>query len=105
MSYIYALGATDNIKMTHEFEVLKVKWHHNRGNFIFARHLGDRHDLDIPDGSLFGDIPICNYTEMRPLKGEDGAPRFDIFVLRPVSMQWLADNHFAEGQHVKLITE
>lgn len=91
--------------MTYEFEVIKVKWHHNRGNFIFVRHLGDKHDFDIPDGSLLGDVPIYNYTKMRPITDEDGVQHFDIFVFQPVSMKRLADNHFTEGQRVKLTTE
>ncbi len=91
--------------MTYEFEVIEVKWHHNRGNFIFARHLGNRNDFNIPEGCLFGDIPIYNYTEMRPLHDEHGVPQFDIFVFRPLSMKWLANNHFVEGQQVKLIIE
>lgn len=91
--------------MTYEFEVIKVKWHHNRGDFIFARHIGDKHDFDVPEGSLFGDVPISNYVEMCPLHNEDGIPQFDIFVFQPISLKRLADNHFKEGQLIKLITE
>lgn len=90
--------------MTHEFEIIKVIWHHNRGDFIFARHLGDTHDLEIPDGSLFGDVPIYHYIKMRSLKDENGALQPDIFVLKPMSMKWLVENHFIKGQRVKLIT-
>jgi len=90
--------------MTYAFEIITVKWHHNRGYFIFARHLGDKHDFDVPDGSLFEDVPIYNYAEMRPLTGEDGVSHYDIFVFRPVSMSRLAENHFTERQRVKLTT-
>jgi hypothetical protein len=86
--------------MTYDFEVIMTKWHHNRGDFIFARHLGDKHEFDIPDSSLFGDVPIYEYKEMRPVNDED-----NIFVFRPVSMRSLPDNHFVEGQPVKLIIE
>ena len=83
-----------------------LKWHHNRGDFIFARHLGNGNDLDIPEGSVFGDIPIYNYTAiMGPLHDVQGNPRLDIFVFRPVSMEWLDKNHFTEGQQVNLIIE
>ena len=89
--------------MTYDFEVRSIKWHHNRGNFIFARHLGDNHDFDIPDGSLFGDISVYHYAEMRRLTDENGTTCPDIFVFRPTSMEWLKDNHFLEGQKVILI--
>ena len=89
--------------MTYEFEVRSVAWHHNWGNFIFAQHLGNKHDFYIPDGSLFGDISVYHYTKMWPLKDdEDGSLHPDIFVFRPTSMEWLKDNHFLQGQKVQL---
>lgn len=51
---------------------------------------------------MFGDTTIYKYNEY-PLKNADGVPQFDIFVLRPVLLKWLAKNHFIEGQLVKLI--
>jgi hypothetical protein len=91
--------------MIYEFEVIAHKWHHNRGDFIFARHLGSTNDLKIPEGSVFGDVPIYDYTQVGPLHDDQGNRRLDIFVFRPVSMEWLDKNHFTEGQHVKLIIE
>lgn len=88
--------------MIYDFEVKSVKCHHNRGDFIFARHLGHKHDFNIPEGSLFGDISVYHYSEIRRLKDEDGTEHPDIFVFRPTSMEWLKDNHFSEGQKVKL---
>jgi hypothetical protein len=66
--------------MTYVFDIIKVLWHHNRGNFIFARHKGERHDFTIPDGSLLGDITVDHYREMGPIKDENGVPQIDIFV-------------------------
>ena len=82
-----------------------VKWYHKRGDFIFARHLGDQHNFVVPDGSLFDDTPIYNYAKIRPITDEDGVQHFDIFIFQPVSMKWLSNNHFREGQRIKLITE
>ncbi len=91
--------------MIYEFEIVMLRWHHNRGDFIFARHLGKSHDFDIPEGSVFGDTPVYHYKDMYPMHDAKGNPRFDLFVLRPVSMSWLEKGHFEEGQRVKLLIE
>lgn len=91
--------------MKYEFEIIGVKWQHNRGDFIFARHLGNSHDFEISDGSVFGDIPVYHYKEMYPLRDSNGEPKRDIFVFRPTSMTWLKKNHFVVGQHVNLTIE
>jgi len=80
--------------MTYEFEVIGLKWHHNRGDFIFARHLGDRHDFNVPDDSLFGDVPIYYYKKM------EGEPH--IFIFQPISIERLKENHFIKRQRVTL---
>ena len=91
--------------MIYKFEIISVKWHHNRGDFIFARHLGDLHEFNIPDGSILGDIPVYYYTPMRSIRDEDGNLHPDIFVFRPISMKNLAENHFLKGQKIKLIVK
>lgn len=92
-----------NKPVTYDFEVLKVVWHHNRGNFIFAKHLGNSHDFDIPDGAVLGDVPVYSYEPLRGVKDKNGVSRPEMFVFQPISLKWLADNHFTEGQQVKLI--
>lgn len=89
-------------EMIYEFIIIKVFWHHNRGNFIFARHLGDMHDFCIPDDSLFGDMPVDHYREMGPINDENGIPQNDVFVLHTFKIKRL-DEHFTEGQIVKLV--
>lgn len=86
-----------------DFEIIKTKWLHNRGDFIFARHLGSKHDFEITDGSILGDIPIYHYVEMRSMIIEEG--QYDMFVFRPVSLDKLPDGYFIAGQRVKLITD
>jgi hypothetical protein len=93
----------DIMTIAEEFEIIKTKWHHNRGDFIFARHLGINHDLEINDGSMLGDIPIYDYIEMRSMLKADG--QVDIFVFRPISLNRLPEGHFLAGQRVKLIME
>ena len=90
--------------MTYEFEIIMSKWHHNRGNFFFARHLGEVHDFDIPDDSLFGDILVSFYREMYPLKDADGNPRWNVFVFRTFTVKRL-DNYFTDGQNFTLTTK
>ena len=89
--------------MTYNFEVIAIRWHHNRGNFILAKHLGDYHNIDISEGSLFGDIAIYQYEGMRNLTHENDTKKTEIFVFCPTSMKWLKDNHFLVGQKVQLI--
>ena len=91
------------MKTVKDFEIIKTKWHHNRGDFIFVRHLGTNHDFEINDGSILGDIPIYNYKEMHSMLKEDG--QYDIFVFRPISLDKLPEGHFIVGQQVKLIMD
>jgi hypothetical protein len=86
--------------MNREFEVIKVVIHHNRGLFVFARHLGTNHDFQVPEGSILGDLPIYNYDEMKSLKDE----RPDIFVFRPIAIERMFDQQFKEGEKVTLTT-
>jgi hypothetical protein len=89
--------------MVREFEVVKVFSHHNRGQFIFAKHLGNNHDFEVPNGSVFGNIPIYHYVEIKSILDENGnPPRAEIFVFRPTSLKWFPEGHFKEGQKVNL---
>jgi hypothetical protein len=90
------------LQMTYQFEIEKVFWHHNRGNFIVARHLGDKHDFSIPDGSFLGTAEVDNYTETLPIKDEQGLRRMEMFVFRTFSVARLDEKVFAEGRHVTL---
>jgi hypothetical protein len=78
--------------------------HHNRGLIIFARHLGSDHDFEVPDGSIFGDLPIYHYLDMPPIHDKNDIPQPDIFVFRPWKMERLFDKQFKEGDKVLLIT-
>jgi len=90
--------------MIRDFDVIKVAIHHNRGLFIFARHLGSDHDFEVPEGSIFGDLPIFTYLEMQPFPDKDGNLQPDIFVFRPLEIERLFDKQFKEGQKVTLNT-
>lgn len=91
--------------MKYEFEIIKVLWHHNRGNFIFARHLGNTHEFEVPDGSFLADIPIYNYSEEIRRASKKENQQLDMFVFRPISLGKLMDDYFKEGQRVQLIIE
>jgi len=91
--------------MTYEFEIKKVIWHHNRGDFIFARHLGQAHDLDIPGDALLEDVPVYHYAAMRAIKDEEGMLPTDLFCFRPISLKRLDPLRFTSGQRVKLFIE
>ena len=90
--------------MTRDFEVIKVIIHHNRGLFIYARHLGSNHDFQVPEGSMLGDLPIYNYIEMQPISDKSGNLPPGIFVFRPVTIDRMFDKQFKEGQKVTLNT-
>jgi hypothetical protein len=87
--------------MVFEFEIIYTSIHHNRGLFIFARHLGESHDFNIPDGAILRDLPIYRYTENQP-KDENGNLVGDIFVFRPLNMNRLFDKSFKVGDIVTL---
>lgn len=80
--------------MIRQFEIFHLKTHHNRGLFIFARHLGDDHNFIVPDGSHLGDLPISHYTGISIDR--------DVFVFRPLNIEHLFDKRFNEGQVVEL---
>lgn len=88
--------------MVRNFEVIKVVVHHNRGLFIFARHLGSDHDFEVAEGSIFGDLPVHTYLEMQPIHDKNDNPQPDIFVFRPATVERLFDNQFKEGQRITL---
>jgi hypothetical protein len=79
--------------MTRQFEIFQLKTHHNRGLFIFARHLGDDHNFNVPDGSQLGDLPISHFATER-----------DVFIFRPLNIEHLFDKRSKEGQVVLLVT-
>ena len=79
-----------------------LRFHHNRGDFIFVRFVENETEVSIPDGSLFGDIPIYNYKEMSGNKDKYGRP---YYVFRPLSVEFLPKDHFREGQLVDLVVE
>ena len=89
--------------MVHEFEIMKVVDHHNRGQFIFARKVKAGQNFEIKEGSLLGGIPIYHYLEMPRMLGENGQPRLDIFVFRPLALERISSDFFQEGQLIELI--
>lgn len=44
--------------MVRDFEIIMLVRHHNRGLFIFARHIGLNHDFCVEEGALFGGVAI-----------------------------------------------
>lgn len=90
--------------MNYEFEVLLHKWHHNRGDFIFARRLDDTHIVDVPEGSIFGDVPEYLYSMKYKGDNGDGTPEYNMYVFQPISLQFLPRDYFIRGQRVVLIT-
>ena len=90
--------------MRRDFEVIKVIIHHNRGLFVFARHLGSKHDFQVPEGSMLGNLPVYNCDEMRSTKDENENLPPGIFVFRPVAVERMFDKQFKEGQIVTLFT-
>lgn len=87
--------------MIRDFEIFHIIIHHNRGLFIFARHLASDHDFNIPEGSLFGDLPIVNYTNrFADINDESLSP--DEFVFRPLNIEQYFYREFNIGQKVAL---
>jgi len=89
--------------MVQQFEVIKVFDHHNRGQFIFARQVNISQNFEVKEGSLLGGIPIYPYLDMPRILDENGEPRHDVFVFRPMSLNKFPADYFQEGQIVDLI--
>jgi hypothetical protein len=88
--------------MVKQFEIIHTKVHHNRGLFIFARHLGGDHNFKVPEGAILRDLPVCHYSEIQPKAEENDEPQKVIFVFRPMGMNRLFDNGFKKGDVVTL---
>ncbi|MDN3580503.1 hypothetical protein [Mucilaginibacter flavus] len=85
------------------FEVVNIYWLHNRGDFIFARLIRGQSDFELKEGALFGGIPVYHYTDIPRMLDENGNPRFDIFIFKPLSLERLPFDFFVAGQQVKLV--
>jgi hypothetical protein len=68
--------------MVQDFEIIKTVVHHNRGLFIFARHLGENHNFEVASGSLLGDLPVYHYKDISPFTDDAGEQRKDIFCIQ-----------------------
>jgi len=90
--------------MEWSFEIMGVHRHHNRGDFIFTRLIEGQADFEVKGGSTLAEIPVYPYVEMPRKLDENGNPRLDIFVLKPLSLEWLPTDYFVEGQQVKLVS-
>ena len=88
--------------MTCLFEIMYVKWYHNRGHFIFARSVDGNLDFEIKDGTTLGNIPVYNYADMPRVLDENNQQRLDVFIFRP----WppVSTVNFSTGQVVELKT-
>lgn len=86
------------------FEIMSVWHHHNRGDFICARLTEENLDFHVMEGAVLGGVPVYHYIEMPRKLDENGEPRLDVFVFRPLSLERLPTNYFAEGQKVKLVS-
>ena len=80
---------------------MKVFNHHNRGQFIFARHLGEKQNFEVKEGSTLEGTAIYHYLDMPRMTDENGQNRLDVFVFRPLSI--FPGDLFKEGQLVILI--
>jgi len=89
--------------MRQEFEIMKVFDLHNRGQFICARQLNPGQNFNVKEGSLLGGVPIDHYLEMPRMLDENGQPRLDVFVFRPLSLEKFPADFFKEGQLVELV--
>jgi hypothetical protein len=89
--------------MTIEFEIIKLSDHHNRGQFIFARHLNFKEPVSIKGGALLNGIPVYHYLEMYPFSKEQGEPQFDVYVFRTTELKGYPKDFFQEGQIAELI--
>jgi len=89
--------------MVQEFEIVKVFDHHNRGQFIFARQVNVNQSFEVKEGSLLGGITIYHYVDMPRMLDENGQPRLDVFVFRPLSLKKFPADYFQEGQIVELV--
>ncbi len=89
--------------MIRKFEILKIIKHHNRGQFIFARHIDPAFSIIVKDGSIFGGIPIYHYLEMYSSLPENEKLPTDRFVFRPLYLKGFPDGYFKEGQIVELL--
>jgi hypothetical protein len=91
--------------MVQEFEVMKVFDQHNRGQFIFARQVNVGQSFKVKEGSLLGGIPVYHYLEMPRMLDENGQPRLDVFVFRPLSLNKFPADYFQEGLIVALVDQ
>jgi hypothetical protein len=87
--------------MVKDFEIMRVFNHHNRGQFIFARHLGDNHNFKVKEGSMLEGIAIYHYVDIPAIDDENNEQRLDVFVFRPLDL--FPGDRFKEGQLVKLV--
>jgi hypothetical protein len=83
------------------FEIIYLVDHHNRGHFIFARHLQVDQPLLMREGATLHGFPVYHYTAMYPMSDRDGNPRLDIYVFRCDPFRY-PDGHFHVGQIVEL---
>ena len=81
--------------MVRQFEIILIRYHHNRGAFFFARHLGEQHDFIVEEGSLFGNIPVYQDTNFKPTN-ENEQPRDE--PLRKGEAWTQAERHLARLQ-------
>lgn len=87
--------------MTIEFEIIGTHFHHNRGQFIFARILDSSINFEVTEETTFGGIPVYHYIDMPRMLDENNKPRLDIFTFRPIKP--LEKGDFTKGQIVELL--
>jgi hypothetical protein len=88
--------------MIRKFEIIKLINHHNRGQFIFARHIGDNNKIIIREVSELAGIPIYHYLEMSKNANEHSQLPLDVFLFRPIELGSFPTDYFIEGQLVEL---
>lgn len=82
------------------FEILYIKSHHGE-QYILARSLTGKLNVEIKDGATLGGIPIDNYIDMPRLLDENNQQRLDVFVFKPWRPSSLVN--LVKGQLVELI--
>lgn len=81
------------------FEILHVRYHHNRGQLIAARSLSPSFNFEIKEGSLLGEIAVSHYKNMT-IRDDDGVPMADIYIFEPLLFS--LTKYFEKGQIVPL---
>jgi hypothetical protein len=89
--------------MVPRFKILKVFYHHNRGQFIFTHIVDGDRNFDVQEGSLLKGMAVYHYSAIPNKDDGDNDKDANLFVFRPISLSRFPDDYFIEGEVVELI--